>query len=105
MRWHEPRGKKMNEIALRQGAGVGDHNNARLNRQNRRGSQAKSSKRDSFGRFAKGNAGGPGRPPLAAELPFIEGVKAAASAEKVAQVLDKLCALALKGNVQAAALY
>jgi hypothetical protein len=46
--------------------------------------------RDSKGRFTRGNPGGPGRPPLGAELPFVEGIKAAVSAEQVAQVMDRL---------------
>ncbi|MEP7285216.1 MAG: hypothetical protein ABI947_05555 [Chloroflexota bacterium] len=61
--------------------------------------------RDSKGKFLPGKAGGPGRPPLSAELPFIEGVKAASSAEKVAEVLDKLYAAAMRNNIRAAELY
>ena len=62
--------------------------------------------RDAQGRFVKGHqTPGPGRPPLAAELPVKVGVAAAASAETVAQVLEKLAAMALEGNVRAAGVY
>lgn len=62
--------------------------------------------RDQRGRFLKGHSvKSPGRPPLAAELPMTEGIRAACTAEDVARVLEKLRDLALKGHVQAAALY
>ncbi len=62
--------------------------------------------RDAKGRFIKGHGvKSPGRPSLAVELPVVEGIKAAASAETVARVLEKLAALALEGNVRAAGVY
>jgi hypothetical protein len=62
--------------------------------------------RDAQGRFIKGHtAPGPGRPPLSAELPVSEGIKAATSAEKVAQILDVMHAQALLGDVKAATIY
>jgi hypothetical protein len=65
-----------------------------------------SNNRDNLGRFQRGHSlPGPGRPALAAELPFVEGIKAAGSAEKVAKVLERLAELALKGNVYAATVY
>lgn len=58
--------------------------------------------RDGNGRFIKGGSPvSPGRPALAAELPAVEGIKAASSAEKVAQALDKLFETGMKGNVKA----
>ncbi|MEP7284332.1 MAG: hypothetical protein ABI947_01030 [Chloroflexota bacterium] len=61
--------------------------------------------RDSNGKFKAGNPGGPGRPKLADDLPVIEGIKQAGSAEKVAAMLDRLYAAALRGNVRAAELW
>jgi hypothetical protein len=62
--------------------------------------------RDASGRFVKGGAGiSPGRPPLAAELPYIDGLKAAVTAERVATVLDRLFEDAIKGNVNAAKIF
>lgn len=58
--------------------------------------------RDEHGRFLKGHGiKSPGRPALAAELPAIEGIKAACTAEGVAQALDKLFAIGMGGNVKA----
>lgn len=63
--------------------------------------------RDTRGRFRKGHAvKSPGRPALAAELPITDGIKAAVTAEDVAQVLEKMRLLAIKrGNTKAASLY
>jgi hypothetical protein len=70
------------------------------------GRKAPAGNRDDRGRFRKGHTvKSPGRPSLAAELPMADGIKAAASAEDVAQVLEKMRNLALGGDVKAATLY
>ncbi len=47
-----------------------------------------------------------GRKPLAAEMPFIEGIKQGASAETVAQIIEMLGNYAIeKKSLQAASLY
>lgn len=51
--------------------------------------------RDDRGRFAPGNKGGPGRPPLSDELALIEGIRQAVTAERVAEVMDKLFAMGM----------
>lgn len=63
-------------------------------------------KRDNKGRWLKGGAPkSPGRPPLSAELPVKDGIKAATSAEQVAQVLEKLFTRAMGNDNKAAELY
>ncbi len=58
--------------------------------------------RDNQGRFIKGASGNPaGRPTLAAEAKLADGIKAAASAEKVAALLDKLYQQGMAGDVRA----
>jgi hypothetical protein len=61
--------------------------------------------RDSKGRFLPGTTPGPGRPPLAAEAALSDGIKAACTAEQVAQALDKLYSLGMRGNVKALGLW
>jgi hypothetical protein len=59
--------------------------------------------RDTKGRFIKGQSRNPqGRPSLAAELRFKEGIKQGARPEMVKQVIKKLYDLAQGGDVQAA---
>lgn len=63
--------------------------------------------RDELGRWLPGVSGNRnGRKSLAAELPFIEGIKQGASADTVAKIIEMLGKYALdKKSLQAAALY
>jgi hypothetical protein len=62
--------------------------------------------RDDQGRFVKGSGSpSPGRPSLAADLPYLEGLKVAVTAEKVATVLERLYEDAMKGNIHAARIF
>ena len=61
--------------------------------------------RDAKGRFAKGNPGGPGNPFARQVGAMRSGIFASNAPEDIQQVLAKLKAQALEGNVQAAKAY
>jgi uncharacterized protein YjcR len=58
--------------------------------------------RGSDGRFAKGNAGGPGNPHAAQVAGLRSALLNAITPEKMTAVVEKLIVEALEGNVQAA---
>ena len=57
--------------------------------------------REKNGRFGKGNPGGPGRPPLAVEMSYVEATKRAITPEVWQQGMETLAERISKGDVVA----
>ncbi|MEM3460242.1 MAG: hypothetical protein QXO24_03390 [Candidatus Micrarchaeaceae archaeon] len=57
--------------------------------------------RDARGRFIPGTAGGPGRPPRAAEEAYLEALKSAVSLSRFRRIVAAIAEKAEKGDVRA----
>jgi hypothetical protein len=63
---------------------------------------ARADGRDSKGRFAKGNLGGPGRPPKARELKYLAAIVDAVGLQRFQYIVDLQASRAEQGDLRAA---